>query len=304
MDQCKNGRDALNMEILLTKAFDAERSSADETSEFLRILTVRETENDVFEGAALAKGVGRVFGGQVVAQALAAAEGTVELSKSPHSFHAYFMRAGDATEAISYVVERDRDGRNFSTRRVTAVQRGRPILSALANFQVAEGGPSHQLRMPDAPSPEDVAPQVRSGTTKEGGRFRPFEMRPVFGMGSMAAAGASEPATQYWFRLNDRLPEDEAIHRRALAYVSDSNLLGAAMLPHGIGWQTPGTQTASLDHALWIHEPVNLNDWHLYATESPWSGHARGLVRGSIFDRDGKLVASTAQEGLVRVVVR
>lgn len=278
---------------------DAELHNADE---LLRILRVRQVGENVYEGAPLANAAGRVFGGQVVAQALAAAESTVEPTKAAHSLHAYFMRPGDAAEPISFRVTVDRDGRSFSTRQVTALQHGRPILAAMINSQLPEEGPFHQLPMPEAPPPEDLAPRAQEGERSP--RFRPFEMRPVFGLGPMSGGRTMEPATQVWFKANGPLPDDPAIHRWALAYVSDSNLLGAAMLPHGIGWQTPGTQTASLDHVLWLHEPLRADEWHLYVTDSPWSAHARGLVRGSIFARSGKLVASTAQEGLVRVLAR
>mgnify|MGYP002399689603 FL=1 len=286
----------------MSKVIGSARAFHHGIEELIGILNVRQLGDDLFEGASVEGAVGRVFGGQVVAQALGAAEQTVDPSKVPHSLHAYFMRAGNAAEPIRYRVERDRDGRNFSTRRVVALQREQPILSAMVNFQIAEGGPSHQIEMPDVKGPDELPPRERTGSGGAGPRFRPFEMRPVFGLESMIGGAKLAPATQVWFKANGELPDDQAFHPRALAYVSDSNLLGAAMLPHGIGWQTPGTQTASLDHVLWLHEPVRADEWHLYVTDSPWSGHARGLVRGSIFNTAGKLVASSAQEGLVRIL--
>ena len=278
---------------------------------FVELLSVGEIDTDLFHGRKLPHRIGRVYGGQVIAQALAAAEQTVDSDRVPHSLHAYFMRPGDENHPIIYKVERDRDGRSFSTRRVIAQQHGKPILSAAVNFQVAEPGLSHQFAMPDAPPPESLPSQeeqfrAMAKRHPEMARhrlmfMRPVEMRPVFGFGDVRGGEKGEPAMQVWFKPVAPLPDDPAIHRWALAHTSDSNLLGPAMRPHGVSWQTPGFQTTSLDHTLWLHEDVRMDDWLLYVADSPWSGHARGLSFGKIFTRDGRLVASSAQEGLIRI---
>lgn len=272
------------------------RNEDQNVREFVDLLSVERIDADLFEGRRLSVKIGRVFGGQVVAQALSATEGTVEDDRIPHSMHAYFMRPGDENEPILYRVERERDGRSFSTRRVVAEQHGKPILSASINFQVPEEGVSHQIEMPDVPPPEDVAPIPR-------GSFpRPIEMRPIFGFGDVRGGEKGDPAMQLWFKPTAPLPDDAALHRWVLAHTSDSNLLGPAMRPHGVSWQTPGYQTTSLDHSLWFHHDFRVDDWLLYVAESPWSGSARGLSFGRFFTRDGKLIASAAQEGLIRQV--
>jgi acyl-CoA thioesterase II len=276
----------------------------------VRLLDVEEIDTDLYRGARLPEGRGRVFGGQVIAQALTAAMRSVEGGKVAHSLHAYFMRAGDEALPIVYRVERDFEGRSFATRRIIALQRGQPILNMAASFQTPEEGLSHQDPMPDAPDPETLESEVAlmrrereaAGLPMEPwfARARPIEIRPVQPR-SILHPEPREPRFCVWFRAVAPAGDDPDVHRAILAYASDMALLSTAMLPHGVIWTTPGMQSASLDHAVWLHEPARADDWLLYATDSPWSGHARGFNRGRIFSRDGRLVASVAQEGLIRL---
>lgn len=276
--------------------------------QLIDLLDVEEIDSDLFRGGRQPGGVGRVFGGQVIAQALQAAQRCVE-GKAAHSLHAYFMRPGDEDFPIMYRVVRDFDGRSFATRRVIASQRGMPILNLAASFQAPEDGVAHQDAMPDVPAPEDLrseaelrdmlAGRVPEGVSQYLLRPRPIEIRPV-DPAIWFRPQPSEPKQFSWFRLVAPAPDDPALHRAILAYASDMMLLGTSMLPHGINWMMPGVQSASLDHALWLHEPFRTDDWLLYACDSDWAGHARGLNRGRIFSRDGTLVASVAQEGLIR----
>jgi len=274
------------------------------------LLDVEEIDTDLYRGARLPGGQGRVFGGQVIAQALQAAQRSVEGEKVAHSLHAYFMRAGDETRPIVYRVVRDFEGRSFATRRVIAVQGGQPILNMAASFQLPEDGMAHQDAIPDVPAPEtlrsdaelrrEIAPQVPDKFRRLfAERASPIDMRPVHPR-SWFHPEPREPANYAWFRCVAPIGDDPALHRAVLAYASDMALLGTAMLPHGVNWLSPGMQSASLDHALWLHEPFRADEWLLYATDSPWAGHARGFNRGRIFARDGRLVASVAQEGLIR----
>jgi len=274
------------------------------------LLDVEELDTDLYRGPRQPGGEGRVFGGQVIAQALQAAQRSTGDDKVAHSLHAYFMRPGSEDHPIVYRVNRDFDGRSFATRRVVALQRGKPILNLAASFQAPEDGLTHQDAMPDVPSPDDLRPdrEARAALVEEvPNRFRrqvlrqrPIETRSVRPRGLVTSPPA-EPRQAIWFRAAAPLPDDPALHRAVLAYASDMGLLGTAMMPHGIGWMNPALQSASLDHALWLHEAFRADDWLLYATDSPWTGHARGFNRGRIFSRDGRLVASTAQEGLLRM---
>ncbi|SEN22534.1 acyl-CoA thioesterase-2 [Sphingomonas gellani] len=276
--------------------------------ELIDLLDVEQVGTDLFRGGRQPGGVGRVFGGQVIAQALQAAQRSVE-GKDAHSLHAYFMRPGDENFPITYQVVRDFDGRSFATRRVIATQGDQPILNLAASFQTREDGVAHQDAMPDVPAPEDLRSEaelrdVLAGRVPEGirrylMRARPIEIRPV-NPGIWFKTEASPPRQFSWFRLVAPAPDDPDLHRAILAYASDMMLLGTSMLPHGMNWMMPGVQSASLDHALWLHEPFRADDWLLYACDSDWAGHARGLNRGRIFTRDGTLVASVAQEGLIR----
>ena len=245
----------------------------------------------------------------MIAQALQAAQRSVE-GKDAHSLHAYFMRPGDENFPIVYQVTRDFEGKSFATRRVVAMQRGQPILNMAASFQTPEDGLHHQDAMPDVPGPETlkserdlrqavahlVPEKYRDFFTR---RQNAIEMRPLYPR-SWFAPEKRPPSNAAWFRVAAPIGDDPAVHRAALAYASDMALLATSMMPHGVNWLMPEMQTASLDHALWIHEPFRADDWLLYTTDSPWAGHARGMNRGSIFTADGRLVASTAQEGLIR----
>ena len=256
-------------------------------------------------------GVGRVFGGQVIAQALAAAQDTVSGERVAHSLHAYFMRPGSEDYEITYRVERDFDGGSFSTRRVIALQQDRPILNMAASFQKLETGLWHQEPMPDVPQPEELVPEselrerfverVPENFRATFLRERPFESRPV-NPRDWIGGEVRVPARQdIWFRLRAKTGDDRAMHRAMLAYQSDSWLLGTSTLPHGVTFMSPGFQSASLDHAVWLHDDFRVDDWLLYSCDCPWTGHGRGFNRGAIYARDGRLVATAAQEGLIRI---
>jgi acyl-CoA thioesterase-2 len=274
------------------------------------LLDVEEIDTDLYRGKRQPGGVGRVFGGQVIGQALQAAQRSVDAPKVAHSLHAYFMRAGDEDLPIVFRVERDFEGRSFATRRVIAMQRGRPILNLAASFQVPEDGLKHQDAMPDVPSPESLVSErdLRTASVDDIPekfrrhmlRARPIEIRPVSPR-DWFNPEPTEPRQASWFRLAAPIGDECAMHRAILSYASDMTLLGTCTLPHGVNWMTHNLQTASLDHAVWFHEDFRVDDWLLYATDSPWSGHARGFNRGSIYARDGRLVASVAQEGLIRL---
>ena len=280
------------------------------TQQLVTLLDVEELDTDLYRGPRQPGGVGRVFGGQVIGQALQAAQRSVDGDKGAHSLHAYFMRAGDEDLPILYRVVRDFEGKSFATRRVIALQKGQPILSMSASFQVAESGLHHQDTMPDVPDPDTLKSERElrlENLDKVPERMRdfflrprPVELRPVGPMRWVAPA-PTEPVSHSWFRVGSPLPDSPALHRAALAYMSDMSLLGTAMLPHGVSWMTHKVQTASLDHAIWFHESFRADEWLLYTTDSPWSGHARGFNRGRVFTRDGRLVASTTQEGLMRM---
>lgn len=284
------------------------RTDAEIVAELVALLDVEELDVDLYRGPRQPGGVGRVFGGQVIAQGLQAAQRSVE-EKIAHSLHAYFMRPGSEDHPITYRVVRDFDGGSFATRRIIAMQRGTPILSLTASFQREEGGLHHQDVMPDVPDPDGLRSDLDLRLERIDAiperlrafllRRRPIELRPCFPRDWVDAVKA-DPVWHCWFRTLSPLPDDPTIHRAVLAYASDMALMGTSMLPHGVNWQTPGMQTASLDHAVWLHEPFRADEWLLYSCDSPWTGHARGFNRGRIFTRDGRLVASTAQEGLIR----
>ena len=274
------------------------------------LLDVEELDIDLFRGMRLPGGQGRVFGGQVIGQALQAAQRSTE-GKDAHSFHVYFMRAGDDALPIIYRVVRDFDGKSFATRRVIATQNGQPILNMAASFQVAEGGFHHQDAFPaDIPPPEEL--KSESELRIEAAQYLPEEHRKRFLRWSSPidvrplhprnwfAPAERDPVNYTWIRAVAPLGDDNAMHRAILAYASDMGLMATSMMPHGVNWMTPGMQTASLDHAMWFHEDFRADEWMLYAMDSPWAGHGRGMNRGSIFTRDGRMVASVAQEGLIR----
>jgi acyl-CoA thioesterase-2 len=274
-------------------------------------LDLEALELNLFRGISADIGGRAVFGGQVIGQALAAAERTVD-GRAPHSLHAYFLLPGDVTAPIVYSVDRLRDGRSFSARRVLAVQHGQPILSAIASFQDPEAGLEHSAPIPQVPGPEGLTSRAelreRSLATATGVPPRvvealrkpsAFDFRPVHPVDPVRPK-ASAPAQSMWFRAVDRLPDDPALHRRLLAYVSDSQLLGTPLRPHARSWSDPAMYVASLDHAVWFHRPARIDEWLLYTMDSPTAQNARGFARGAIFDRAGRLVASVAQEGLMR----
>lgn len=279
----------------------------------LTLLDVEPHGEDRFTGARKPGGRGRVFGGQVIAQALAAATRTVSDERPVHSLHAYFLRGGDEDHPIDFRVERDLDGGSFSNRRVVASQNDKPILTLIASFHRREEGAWHADPMPDVPSPEDLrteedlraelAERLPADRRDLMLRPRPIELRPVESQHWMATAPRA-PITHTWFRARAPLPDNPALHREILAYVSDMTLLGTSTLPHGLSWVTGNVMGVSLDHALWFHDSFRADDWLLYACDSPWAGDARGFNRGRIFRRDGRLVASVAQEGLIRPITR
>ncbi|QZP09544.1 acyl-CoA thioesterase II [Caenibius sp. WL] len=265
-----------------------------------------------FEGRRWKLTPGRLFGGQVIAQALAAAERTVDEDRSAHSLHAYFLRTGSSELPISYMVTNDFDGRSFSNRRVVASQQGEPILSLTASFHVGERGVEHQRQpMPMVEEPEGLERMSRQlvrfaercGTTKPVPIKRPlaFDIRTVEEP-CWLTGERSEAVAHTWVRAVAPLPDDPRVHRAVLAYASDMQLLMTALRPHGKSMVRGDMRGSSLDHAIWFHEPFRADEWLLYVTESPWAGNGRGFTRGQIFTRDGRLVASTAQEGVLREV--
>jgi acyl-CoA thioesterase-2 len=278
----------------------------EEIENLVETLALEPIEMNLFRGASVEGGGPRVFGGHVIAQALLAAYETVE-DRICHSIHCYFIRPGDPKVPILYEVDRARDGASFTTRRVTAIQHGEQIFNLAGSFQVAESGLEHQLPLPDVPAPEGLPDsfeqfkamieKMPEATRRMMGRPRPIEQRPV----DPRQPNQKAPAvSNNWIRARAEIGPDQHLHQAILAYASDMGLLETSMRPHGVHWQTPGLQSASLDHALWFHRPINFNDWHLYSQESPSASGARGFVRGEIFDQDGRLVASVAQEGLLR----
>lgn len=278
--------------------------------DLLSLIRLEQLEVNLFRGTSRDIGTNRVYGGQVLAQALLAASQTVE-DRLVHSLHAYFLRAGDHEAPIVYDVDRSRDGRSFTARRVVAIQHGRPIFTLSASFQLEQDGVEHQFDMPQVQDPEKqhdsrvVSPQQLENVPQKlrrwFARFGPFEFRPVADQDPFDPR-PRPPFKKFWFRLKGELEEDQALQRALLAYASDFHLIGTATLPHGISLLKGNLLMASLDHAMWFHRPVRVNDWLLYDCDSPSASGSRGLARGMIFDRTGTLVASTAQEGMIRVL--
>lgn len=275
----------------------------------IRLLDLEQLEQNLFRGTGPAEGWQRVYGGQVLGQALVAAVRTVDEQRVAHSMHAYFLLGGDPKHPIVYEVERIRDGGSFTTRRVKAIQHGRPIFVMSVSFHRPEDGFDHQAAMPDVPAPEDLPTEaelraafldklpdnMRSYWMRE----RPIEMRPL-DVSRYATRTKAEPKQAIWMRANGRLPDDPKLHQCVLAYASDFTLLDTALIAHGKLLFDTDIQLASLDHAMWIHRPFRADDWLLYVQDSPSAHGARGFCRGSVFTRDGQLVASTTQEGLMR----
>jgi len=273
----------------------------------LALLDLEKIEENIFRGVSPPERVQRVFGGQVLAQALVAATRTVDSRRPCHSFHAYFLRPGDPKVPILYEVDRSRDGGSFTSRRVVAIQHGEQIFTLAASFQTIESGFEHQSQMPVAPDPEgleddqqvllrnpELKPEMRDWVARE----RPFETRSVLGRG-LGDRPARPAVDHIWLKTRGALPDDADIHRALLSFVSDMSLLDTALLPHGKSIFS-NVQVASLDHAMWFHRPFRADEWLLYVQDSPSASGARGFNRGAIYRRDGTLVASVAQEGLIR----
>lgn len=281
-------------------------------NELLDLLSLERIEENLFRGQSQDLGWGRVFGGQVLGQALSAAEQTVPVDRSVHSIHCYFLRPGDVSAPIVYDVDRIRDGGSFTTRRVVAIQHGKAILNMAASFQKTEDGLSHEDPMPDVPPPEQLE-NVREHYRKNLDRIPefirkralsdgPFEARVVDPIDDPITPAPRPAKRSYWLRANGQLPDCDKTHRCLLAYTSDNDFLVTSLYPHGVTWLTPGMQIASLDHSMWFHRPFRVDDWLLYVIDSPVASGGRGLVRGKFYDRQGNLVASAVQEGLIRQI--
>jgi acyl-CoA thioesterase II len=277
--------------------------------DLLDLLDLEPIEHDIYRGTNRDIGSGRVFGGQVMAQALVAAQRTVEEGRVAHSLHGYFILPGDLASPIVYFVDRLRDGKSFTTRRITAIQHGRAVFNMSASFHRPEPGLEHQAPMPEAPPPDllqseleliragadRIPPSVRGVLTQD----RPIDFRPIDADPFDATPRAG--MRQLWVRAIGAMPDDILAHQAVLAYASDYGLLAAAIQPHGITIRDPALQAATLDHALWFHRDFRIDDWLLYSMDSPVAAGARGFARGTVFTRSGQLVASVAQEGLLRV---
>ncbi|HEY1709410.1 MAG TPA: acyl-CoA thioesterase II [Rhizomicrobium sp.] len=277
--------------------------------EVLDLLDLEKIEENIFRGQSPADRMQRVFGGQVLGQALVAASRTVE-GRVCHSFHAYFLRGGDPKVPILYEVDRARDGSSFTARRVVAIQHGKQIFNMSASFQTPEQGLEHQFDMPKVPPPEELMDehearkklmdqQMPEEAKAWWDRPRPIEMRPVV-LDNWMNRAPREPFDNVWIRATGPVPDNIIVQQSVLAYASDMSLLDTALLPHGRSWNSP-IQMASLDHAMWFHHPFKMDDWLLYAQDSPSASGARGFNRGAVYTRDGKLVASVVQEGLMRL---
>ncbi len=282
-----------------------------ELKDLLDLLDLEQIEVNLFRGVSPSEGWQRVYGGQVLGQALVAASRTVEdEGRTAHSLHGYFLRPGDTTIPILYNVDRIRDGKSFTTRRVVAIQRGRAIFNMAASFQTGEQGLEHQFPIPRVNPPEECPDQrqmreqfaddVPEEFRQHAERPQPIELRFVEPLNEFNP----EPMPPYqhaWIRTVDTMPDDIRLNQCLLAYASDMTLIDTSYRPHGIGWGNPHFQVASLDHAMWFHRPFRTDEWLLYAQDSPSSGGARGFSRGSIYTREGELIASVAQEGLIRL---
>ncbi|HXC53224.1 MAG TPA: acyl-CoA thioesterase II [Candidatus Limnocylindrales bacterium] len=271
----------------------------------LRLLDVEELEVNIFRGHNPDEQRQRVFGGQVAAQALMSAARTVPAGRTVHSLHSYFLRPGDMKVPILYIVDRIRDGRSFTTRRVVAIQHGEAIFNLQASFQVPEPGLMHGLEMPDAPDPETLptnAERLASygrALPRQAVEPRAIDIRWCDPPGWKPHKGA-DSRSMIWMRADGVVPEDPLLHTCVLVYASDYTLTETVMRPHGVHWSDPGVMCASLDHAMWFHRPLKVDDWWLYVEDSPAAESARGLARGIIFDRSGRLCCSVVQEILLR----
>jgi acyl-CoA thioesterase-2 len=273
----------------------------------LDLLDLEQIELDIFRGRSPDEQLQRVFGGQVAGQALVAAGRTVPRDRPVHSLHAYFIRPGDPAVPLVYMVDRVRDGRSFTTRRVSAIQHGRPIFTLSASFHRAEPGPSHADPMPQVPPPGGI-PRTADRLEKLAGKLprsvhdSPIDLRTP---GPLTVEAERDPSlrttrTQVWLRVDGELPDDPLLHVCLMTYASDITLLDSVLLGHGLSWLDGRTTGASLDHAMWFHRPFRADRWLLYAQESPVAAGARGLARGEVFTAEGELVVSVVQEGLIR----
>ena len=279
-------------------------------NELIHLLDLEEIEKNHYRATSPDEGWQRVYGGQVIGQALVAASRTVPEDRHAHSLHGYFLRAGDTSVPILYTVDRIRDGRSFTTRRVVAIQHGRAIFNMSISFQVLEPGFDHQLPMPEAPAPEDLTDErelrqdwLDTMPEEYANAFastRPIELRPVDPM-DIFHPEPRAPQQMCWMKARDPLPDDPRLHQCVLAYLSDWSLLDTATLPHAVSYTQTNMQMASLDHAMWFHRPFRADEWLLYVQDSPSASGARGLKRGLIYSQQGVLVASAAQEGLIRI---
>lgn len=277
--------------------------------DLLSQLKLETIEEGIYRGQSQDLGFGKVFGGQVMGQALSAAKETVEEGRKVHSFHSYFLRAGDVGKPIVYDVESIRDGGSITTRRVRAIQNGQAIFYMTASFQEEQEGFDHQDEMPDVPTPEELLSEQDHflslrGELPEGicAKFvceKPIEMRPVKYINPLNTEKL-EPVRHVWFKANGAMPDDSRIHKYLLAYASDFCFLPTALQPHGKGFLSQGLQVVTIDHSMWFHRDFRMDDWLLYVIDSSTASGSRGLVRGRFFTRDGKMVATTVQEGLIR----
>ncbi|MGV0034579.1 MAG: acyl-CoA thioesterase II [Candidatus Azotimanducaceae bacterium WSBS_2022_MAG_OTU7] len=284
----------------------------EELQDLLNLLDIEQIEVNMFRGVSPAEGWQRVYGGQVIGQALVAASRTVEdVNRVAHSLHGYFLRPGDTTIPILFSVDRIRDGRSFNTRRVVAIQRGQAIFSMSVSFQVMEEGLHHQIDMPAGiKPPEECATEaelheayidkIPEEFKNNFDRPRPIEMRFVEPINDFDPE-PMEPYQHVWIKAADTMPDDIRLNQCLLAYASDMTLLDTCYRPHGMGWSNENFQVASLDHSMWFHRPFKTDEWLLYAQDSPYSGGARGFNRGSFYTQDGQLIASATQEGLIRL---
>ena len=278
--------------------------------QLLSLLELEPLEVNIYRGTNRDLGTGRVFGGQVFAQALVAARRTVDEPREAHSVHGYFLREGDLRAPIVYFVDRPRDGGSFTSRRVSAIQHGETIFHLSASFHKTEGGLEHQARMPEVPPPEQLEPEldllraradhlpahIRTVLTQD----RPLDLRAVRPIDPLNHE-PGEPLRQVWFKTVSALPDEPILHQAILAYASDYGFLPTALLPHEVSYRDPRLMIASLDHSLWMHRPFRADEWLLYTNDSPSAAGARAFVHGSVFTRDGTLVATVAQEGLIRI---
>lgn len=282
----------------------------DVLEQLVSLLALEKLEENLFRGQSQDLGWGRVFGGQVLGQALSAAVQTVPAERHVHSLNAYFLRPGDVKRPILYQVDCIRDGGSFTTRRIVAVQNGAAIFNMAASFQVEEQGFEHQDEMPPAPAPETLAEEserykayIESLPPKRRDELMavwPIELKPVEVEDDSMHPSKEPPRRMVWLKARGQLPATPSLHAYLLAYASDFSFMTTSLKPHGVTWLTPKIQLASLDHVMWFHRPLRIDDWLLHVMDSPSATSARGLVRGQVFDRAGRLVASTAQEGLIR----